>query len=84
MILDLTGLVDLSIMLPIVVILIISAVLVTFINLYCISIMLYCKKVRNPPNLAIFALLLGHTAQGLLVIPCYAAKRSGLLNYTVG
>lgn len=70
-------------MLSIVIILIISAIIVTLINVYCCVVIISSKKVNNTSHMTIFSLLLGHAIQGLLVIPCYAAKRSGIYKNTV-
>ena len=70
-------------MLAIVIILIITAIIVSLINIYCVIIIIYNKKLSSSSHMTIFSLLVGHAIQGLLVIPCYAAKRSGIYKYTV-
>ena len=60
----------------IIVILIITALLVTFVNLFCITVICYTKRLHKAAHLAISSLLLAHLLQGLLVIPSYAVKRS--------
>ena len=70
-------------MLLYVVVSIISAILVTLINVYCVVIIIRSRKVRSPPHMTIFSLLLGHALQGIFVIPCYAAKKSGIYKNTI-
>ena len=70
-------------MVPYVVVSIISAILVTLINVYCVVIIISSRKVRSPPHMTIFSLLLGHALQGMFVIPCYAAKKSGIYKHTI-
>lgn len=65
-------------MIPIVIILIICAVLVTVINMYSIIIILHCKSLHKASHLAILSLLFGHLLQGSIVIPAYAYDRSDI------
>ena len=60
----------------IVVILIITSLLVTLVNLFCITVIIYTKRLHKAAHLAISSLLLAHLLQGILVIPSYAVKRS--------
>ena len=70
-------------MLVYVIITIISAIFVTIINIYCVTILIRSKKIRSPPHMTICGLLLGHALQGMFVIPCYAAKKSGIYKNTI-
>ena len=63
-------------MLSTVVILAISAILMTIINLFCISIILSSKRLYNSSHLAILSLLLAHTIQGFIVLPSYSIENS--------
>ena len=65
-------------MIGIVVILIICAFFVTVINIYCIAIILYCRKLHKPAHIAILSLLVGHSIQGIIVLPVYAYERSDI------
>ena len=64
----------------IVFILAVTAVLVTLINLFCITIIAYTKRLHKAAHLGISSLLLAHLVQGILVIPSYAVKRSRISN----
>ena len=63
----------------IIIILIITALLVTLVNLFCITVICYTKRLHKAAHLAISSLLLAHLLQGLLVIPSYAVKRSKIM-----
>ena len=69
-------------LLPYVIVSIVFAVVVSCINVYCLLIIFRSRKFNNPPQMCIFSLLLGHTVQGLVTIPCYAAKRHGIYKNT--
>jgi len=60
----------------VVAILIVTSVLVTVLNLFCITIILYTKRLHKAAHMAITSLLVAHALQGLLVIPSYAIKRA--------
>ena len=63
-------------MLLIVMILIISAILVSSLNAFSIAVIIHCKKLHKTSHIAILSLLLGHLIQGLVVLPVYAYERS--------
>lgn len=59
------------------------AIIATGLNVYCVIVIVRSKKLSSPRHMTIFSLLLGHSLQGLFVIPCYAAKKSGFYKRTV-
>lgn len=69
-------------MLPIVIILSVSSVVVAAINVSCCIVIVYNKKMHVTSHKTVLSLLIGHSIQGLFVIPCYAAKRSGIYKRT--
>ena len=69
-------------LLPLVIILTITSILVTLVNVCCI-VVIFKKPVKKPSDMTICSLIIGHAIQGTLVIPCYAAKRSRVLNQTI-
>ncbi|XP_066919163.1 alpha-1A adrenergic receptor-like [Clytia hemisphaerica] len=60
----------------VVIILIFTSILVAFLNLFCLTIMIYTKRLHKATHMAISSLLVAHFLQGILVIPSYAVKRA--------
>lgn len=66
--------------LEVIIILSILTVFVAVINIYCIIVILYSKRLHKGSHLAICSLLLAHALQGVLVIPLYAIRRAKITN----
>lgn len=63
----------------IIIILIITSILVTILNLFCITVIAYTKRLHKTTHMAVTSLLIAHALQGLLVIPSYAIKRAKIM-----
>lgn len=64
-------------MISLVIICVVSAILVTIANAFCVVIILLCKELHKPSHMAVFSLLLTHVIEGVFVLPSYAVERSG-------